>query len=83
MQVPQVSHCVDVKCPASMYYDLDVDVTRDARSRTLQTLSQLGYDVVAFSTTIADATTISPEQLPQRISDDGAIQSSARKQVRP
>lgn len=64
-----------------MFYDLDVNVTREARSRTLQTLSRLGYDVVAFSTTIADATTISPEQLPQRISDDGAIQSNDRKLV--
>lgn len=65
-----------------MYYDLDINVARGARSKALQTLSRLGYDVVAFTTTIADATTISPEHVPPGKSAVDVVGSNAKEQVR-
>lgn len=49
-----------------MFYDLDVRIDRQGRGKAIQTLSRLGYDVIAFTTTISDVKKLGPEHLPQR-----------------
>lgn len=61
-----------------MFYDLDVRIDRQGREKAVQTLSRLGYDVVAFTTTISDVKKLGPEHLPQR-----KKQQEADKSVRP
>lgn len=47
-----------------MYYDLDVRVPPSERRAALRTLERLGYDVIAFTTTIQGQKKINESDLP-------------------
>lgn len=49
-----------------MYHDLNVDIGPDSRESALRALSRLGYDVVAFTTTVTNTCKLGPEHAPKR-----------------
>lgn len=59
-----------------MFYDLDVNIPRQAHEQALQTLQTLGYDVVAFTTTVSGERKLTADHLPP------AVDYSAWKQPR-
>lgn len=60
-----------------MFYDLDVNVPRGARSEVLDTLSRLGYNVIAFTTIVSGVKKLKEEHV-QNIE---ASQHGSRKRV--
>lgn len=68
-----------------MFHDLDVRVERHERKSALRSLQNLGYDVIAFTTTVKGVKKIPAEQLPGPRSmyfDDGDGDGIDKKNVR-
>lgn len=60
-----------------MFHDLNVDIPRQGRAQALDTLQRLGYDVVAFTTTVSGERKLQPQHLPP------SVDYSAWRQPKP